>query len=150
MSESPEVLCVDCARPYPHGLDLVLTKKQWLMIHPDDGGVLCPSCIVNRAAKLDGAISVYGHIELGEHYDFQGNVPERLILAIRLENADYCAANGDLRHTVEILSAALKKEFDRQNCTCKMLGYIGEEPPCGKCQIGEALSQASSLPEREK
>jgi hypothetical protein len=106
---APEVPCIDCGRPYPHGLDLVLTKKQWLMVHPDDHGVLCPSCIVNRAAELPRAISIYAHIEFGEHFDLSDDALEKIVLAIRLENADYCANAGDLKHRIVELTAEVAR-----------------------------------------
>lgn len=93
-----QVGCLDCGRPYPHGLDFVLTFAQWKMINPDEGGVLCPSCMVNRAAKLPGVISVYGCIILGKDLDPTGTL-ESIIAALRLENADYCRENRELRHT---------------------------------------------------
>lgn len=43
-------------------LDLVLPRWQWLEIHPDDGGILCANCIVRRASKLTGAVSVHAVI----------------------------------------------------------------------------------------
>jgi hypothetical protein len=88
--------CEDCGRPYPHGLDMVLTKKQWVAIYPEDSGVLCPSCIVNRAARLPGSIAVYAHIVKGEHYDSPDSL-EGMILALREENADYAAASQPSR-----------------------------------------------------
>jgi len=49
--------CMDCDRPYEEfGLDTVLSDDQWAMIHPDGDGVLCASCIVQRASRLTSAI----------------------------------------------------------------------------------------------
>jgi hypothetical protein len=95
-----DVSCVDCGRPYPHGLDVVLTKKQWREIHPDDGGVLCPSCIVNRAAKIDGAISVLAHIVTTDNIEPQ-DVPETMIHAMRLENADYSRSSAEMARELQ-------------------------------------------------
>lgn len=101
-----DVRCLDCSRPYPHGLDMVLTLKQWKMIHPDSGGVLCPSCIVNRASHLEGCLSVYAHIVTTA--DVKSEDPlEAIIEALRLENADYCAATGELQHEKELLEQQL-------------------------------------------
>lgn len=58
-------------------------------------------------------------------------------------NEDECEANTHLIAAALDLYAALKREFDRQNCTCKMLGYIGETPPCGKCKIEGVLTKAT-------
>jgi hypothetical protein len=50
--------CMDCERRYDDfGLDVVLLKEQWKLIHPAEQGVLCAQCIVDRAEKL-GAIRV--------------------------------------------------------------------------------------------
>lgn len=50
--------CFDCGRPYgnEHGFpDLIIPSSVWRQISPshDDGGLLCPSCIVKRVAALD-------------------------------------------------------------------------------------------------
>lgn len=52
--------CLDCGMPYNNvmKLDLVLPRVQWLEVHPGDGGVLCANCIVKRASKMPGALSV--------------------------------------------------------------------------------------------
>lgn len=52
--------CLDCGLLYDElmALDLVLPRVQWLELHPDDGGVLCANCIIRRASKLPGALSV--------------------------------------------------------------------------------------------
>ena len=99
-----DVRCMDCSRPYPHGLDMILTLKQWTMIHPDRGGVLCPSCIVNRAAQIEGTIAVYAHIVRSSD-DKSEDPLASIIEAMRMENADYCSANGDLKHKKELLEA---------------------------------------------
>jgi hypothetical protein len=50
--------CMDCGRRYDaFGLDVVLSKEQWKLIHPVEQGVLCAQCIVDRADRL-GAIRV--------------------------------------------------------------------------------------------
>jgi hypothetical protein len=57
--------CLDCGRSYMEfPLDLNLPRGQWLLIHPDDGGLLCASCIVARAAKIPGATVVHAVIEI--------------------------------------------------------------------------------------
>jgi hypothetical protein len=46
------VACLDCGmlyRDFP--LDVNLSRGQWLLIHPDDGGVLCANCIVRRVRE---------------------------------------------------------------------------------------------------
>jgi hypothetical protein len=54
-----EVCCDDCGLPYSEfGIDTVLPNLQWLAIHPaGEGGLLCASCMVKRAAKLPGIIA---------------------------------------------------------------------------------------------
>jgi hypothetical protein len=37
------------------------------------------------------------------------------------------------------LREALQAEFDSQVCTCKFLGYLGEEPPCKTCKLAALL-----------
>ena len=67
--------CLDCGMPYggQDWLDLVLPRWQWLEIHPADGGVLCANCIVKRASKIPGAVSIHATIgisatELAKEY----------------------------------------------------------------------------------
>lgn len=57
--------CLDCGLDYGEfGMDLLLPRSQWLDIHPADGGLLCPTCIVRRAGKLPHAIAVHAVIEI--------------------------------------------------------------------------------------
>ena len=61
------VKCMDCGKPYADfGLDTTLPDEQWLRIHPDDGGVLCANCIVERASKLPHVIAIRAVIEFTE------------------------------------------------------------------------------------
>jgi hypothetical protein len=96
--------CQDCNRPYPHGLDMVLTRKQWEMIQPQPEWELCPSCIVNRAAKLEGAVSVYAVIMFANSYEDAAGV---LIRQLRLENSDYRNELTVAQYKVEKLTEAL-------------------------------------------
>ena len=51
--------CMDCGLPYKDfPLDTTLPDHQWLMIHDNEGGILCANCIVKRASKLPGIIAV--------------------------------------------------------------------------------------------
>jgi len=58
--------CYDCGRPYgnEHGFpDLIIPNEIWRRISPtkDNGGLLCPSCIVKRVSDLGcGTYSVVG------------------------------------------------------------------------------------------
>jgi hypothetical protein len=63
--------CMDCALDYEHDfpLDVVLTKEQWLLIHPADGGVLCANCIVKRASKLPHVINLSARITFASDFD---------------------------------------------------------------------------------
>jgi hypothetical protein len=60
--------CYDCGREYPFGLDMTFPFEQWKMVSPtgDDGGILCPSCMVDRASKLPGAIVVRAQVQFGD------------------------------------------------------------------------------------
>lgn len=53
----PAVGCFDCGREYgnEHGFpDLIIPNEIWRRISPtgDNGGLLCPSCIVKRVAAI--------------------------------------------------------------------------------------------------
>lgn len=57
--------CLDCKKHYTSfGLDLTLSRPQWLLIHPDETGLLCANCIVSRASKIPNAIAVRAVIEI--------------------------------------------------------------------------------------
>lgn len=57
--------CIDCGLTYEEfGLDMTLPNEQWLMIHPDEDGILCANCIVKRAGKLEGSIAVRAKIDI--------------------------------------------------------------------------------------
>jgi hypothetical protein len=122
-TEPEPILCDDCG-VNPGDGEMILTKKQWLMVNPQDYGMLCTSCIVKRAHKLPGALSVYGHIVFTGDHD-PGDSPERIIVPLRLENADYSRNNADLKHELAALKQslgecvkALKMYRRRDNCKC--------------------------------
>lgn len=57
--------CLDCALPYSEfPLDVNLPRSQWLLICPDDRGVLCAACIVKRAARVPGCTVVHMVLEM--------------------------------------------------------------------------------------
>lgn len=57
--------CLDCGLDYAaFGLDLLLPRAQWLLIHPSDGGLLCARCLVVRAANVSGATAIHAVIEI--------------------------------------------------------------------------------------
>lgn len=57
--------CLDCGKPYSEfGMDVLLPRSQWLDIHPDENGLLCAQCIVNRVSKLPGSIGIHAVIEI--------------------------------------------------------------------------------------
>lgn len=57
--------CLDCKKPYSEfGMDILLPRGQWLAINPNERGLLCAQCIVNRAEKLNGAIVIHAVIEM--------------------------------------------------------------------------------------
>lgn len=58
-----EAKCLDCGLDYAaFPMDLLLPRWQWLLIHPDEGGLLCAQCIMTRASKLPGAVAVHAVI----------------------------------------------------------------------------------------
>jgi hypothetical protein len=58
-SETLHAACLDCGRDYgDFGMDVLLPRWQWLLIHPDENGLLCAQCIVTRASKLEGAVGL--------------------------------------------------------------------------------------------
>lgn len=58
-AEPTSAACLDCGLPYEQFLiDVLLPRSQWLIIHPDEHGVLCARCIVRRVAdKIAGAVA---------------------------------------------------------------------------------------------
>lgn len=59
----PKAWCLDCRVMYHEfGLDLLLPRWQWLLIHPADGGLLCARCIARRAAKIADAVAIHATI----------------------------------------------------------------------------------------
>lgn len=63
--------CLDCGTDYDAAmaLSLLIPRSQWLLIHPEDGGVLCANCMLRRAAKLPGVINVTGRITFAHEYE---------------------------------------------------------------------------------
>lgn len=37
----------------------------------------------------------------------------------------------------------LRRQFASQYCTCKLLPYVGEVPPCGTCKLGLLLDKGA-------
>jgi hypothetical protein len=57
--------CMDCKKLYEEfGMDMLFPRGQWLEINPDDDGLLCCQCMINRACKIPGAIVVHSVIEI--------------------------------------------------------------------------------------
>lgn len=55
--------CLDCGLDYDaFAMDTLLPRWQWLLIHPDEGGLLCANCIVKRAAKIPGSVGLHAII----------------------------------------------------------------------------------------
>jgi len=59
--------CIECGTICE--LDFVLSKEQWLIINPKNGGVLCANCIIKHATKLPHVINVQGYISFASDYD---------------------------------------------------------------------------------
>lgn len=62
----PNADCRDCGKPYElFPLDLLLPRSQWLDIHPEDGGVLCANCMIERIRDaVKGATAVHAVVEV--------------------------------------------------------------------------------------
>lgn len=60
--------CEDCGLPYEDFIhDSTLPNEQWLMIHPEGyDGLLCACCMIKRAFRLDGVITMCMYIDFGE------------------------------------------------------------------------------------
>lgn len=62
--------CIDCnIKILP--ISFNLSREQWLLIHPSDGGILCPNCIIKRASKLPNVINITGKITFAEDYNHE-------------------------------------------------------------------------------
>lgn len=61
---------MDCGADYDEvmALDMLIPRKQWLEINPDDGGLLCANCLIRRASKLPHVINITGRITFAEEY----------------------------------------------------------------------------------
>ena len=70
--ETQVCTCADCGAPEGE-VDTVLTRAQWLLIYPEEGGILCASCIVKRAEKLPHVICVNARIMFAS--DFEDAAP---------------------------------------------------------------------------
>ena len=94
-----EIRCLDCGCDYAAtmALSLLIPREQWLLIHPEDGGVLCANCILRRAEKLPGAINITGRITFGYEYEGSGPTPYDLASRAPSPPPDYLAApaSGD-------------------------------------------------------
>lgn len=64
-------MCKDCGLKYEDfPIDTVLTKDEWLLIHPEgEGGLLCAGCIVKRASLLPGIICTLLTLDFREKGD---------------------------------------------------------------------------------
>lgn len=60
--------CMDCGmRREDIPADVVMSREQWLTIHPKEVGILCAGCIVRRAARIRGAVRCHLVVEIAEH-----------------------------------------------------------------------------------
>ena len=56
--------CMDCEKPYKDfTMDMLFPRGQWLLINPDEQGLLCAQCMVARASKVPGAVVIHAVIE---------------------------------------------------------------------------------------
>ncbi len=59
--------CRGCGLPYDEfGLDTTLSDEQWALVWPKIDGLLCASCMVQRASTLPGIIAVRAVLEFAE------------------------------------------------------------------------------------
>lgn len=71
--------CMDCETAYSaFPLDTTLPDEQWRLIHDSEGGVLCASCIVRRAARLPGIVAVRARLEFAK-VEAGGSLPNTRI-----------------------------------------------------------------------
>jgi hypothetical protein len=58
--------CMDCKMPYSKfPFDLLFPRAQWLLINPQDVGLLCANCMLKRARKkIKGATVVHAVVEV--------------------------------------------------------------------------------------
>jgi hypothetical protein len=65
-----KIPCLDCGCDYAAVMpcSLNLPREQWLLIHPDGGGVLCANCMIRRAEKLPHATNITGRITFAGDY----------------------------------------------------------------------------------
>lgn len=79
LPDLPPLACLDCGFPYPDfPIDTTLPDEQWRMIHDSEGGILCASCMVKRASKLQGIIAARMRLEFANQSDGLPPEPEWL------------------------------------------------------------------------
>lgn len=71
-AKKPLPKCMDCDKPYPFGIDTVLSDEDWLKINPRGYGLLCANCIVQRASKIDGVITLQATLKWDYMYTNSG------------------------------------------------------------------------------
>ena len=69
MDEFEGARCLGCGKPYSgFGMDVVLPRSQWCAIHPDEDGLLCAQCIVDRVhERIAGATVIHAIVEVSPH-----------------------------------------------------------------------------------
>ncbi len=83
-------MCLDCGLDYANFLiDVVLPRDQWLLIHPDEHGLLCAGCIVKRAAKIPGVICC--HMAIMDTPQTTGHPMTLRAKAEQIARAELCA-----------------------------------------------------------
>ena len=135
--------CMDCGLAYGSaGFDLVLPREHWLLIHPDDGGVLCANCVVARAQKLPGGINIMGRVVFGATYEAEwkrldGPATDGAALFEELLEAGETKPTDPLVLPEGILDAAPAEETaPAQDCgECNGSGARpGHGDPCVACE----------------
>jgi hypothetical protein len=92
--------CMLCGRNYK--TNLILTRKDWLTIWPQDAGTICPECMVRLIGKLPGAISICGMIEYGKHHDPANTTVEAMLISTRLHCSDLTRQNSEYMHEISV------------------------------------------------
>lgn len=95
-------VCLDCGLDYADfPMDMILPRPQWLTIHPAEGGLLCASCIVKRAAKVPGATCIHAIIEIAPHQGGPAAVSEAPQETDVLDLKDAKVLAREMRRTIE-------------------------------------------------
>lgn len=131
-ADALKAVCLDCGLDYgDFGMDTLLPRWQWLMIHPSEGGLLCANCIVKRAAKIPGAVGLQAVIGIAPVALIEPE-PDLLCTACRtvVKSVDWQGAcptcgNGTMREQVAP-AAALSPTLELEP-TFSVIGFCSHQ-----------------------